>query len=273
MDVTVTETINIWSGEAELYADARPAPPSILLDICTQLIHASHPTLVVDLGSGTGLSTMIWAERAQKVIGIEPNTDMRTQAIQHTTAIPCAERVRYQDGLSTQTGLPAHCADIVTCSQSLHWMEPEPTFAEVERILKPGGLFAAYDYDWPPTIHWEVEQAYQEVIARFRKIRAERAIDHEVKSWSKDKHLTRMQESKHFRYVKELVVHHRAEGNAERFIGLTLSYGIARYLKQGYLTEQEVGLDHLRQIAHNVIGSTPIPWYFSYRVRIGIKPT
>ena len=59
-----------------------------------------------------------------------------------------------------------------------------------------------------------------------------------VKSWSKDKHLTRMQDSGCFRYMKELVVHHMEKGNAERFIGLTLSYGIARYLKQGYLTEQ-----------------------------------
>jgi SAM-dependent methyltransferase len=38
---------------------------------------------------------------------------------------------------------------LVTCSQSLHWMEPEPTFAEVARILRRGGVFAAYDYDWP----------------------------------------------------------------------------------------------------------------------------
>jgi hypothetical protein len=59
--------------------------------------------------------------------------------------------------------------------------------------------------------------------------------------------------------------------NDARFIGLTLSYGIARYLKQGYLTEQEVGLDHPKRVSQNLIGQEPIPWYFSYRVRIGIK--
>jgi hypothetical protein len=42
-------------------------------------------------------------------------------------------------------------------------------------------------------------------------------------------------------------------------------------LKQGYLTEQEVGLDHLKRVSQNLIGQEPIPWYFSYRVRIGIK--
>jgi hypothetical protein len=109
------------------------------------------------------------------------------------------------------------------------------------------------------------------VIARFRRIRAERAIDWGVKSWSKEKHLTRMQESGQFRSVKELLVHQIEEGNAQRFIGLTASYGIARYLKQGHLTEQEVGLDHLKRIAQDFIGSEPIPWYFSYHVRMGIK--
>jgi hypothetical protein len=71
--------------------------------------------------------------------------------------------------------------------------------------------------------------------------------------------------------MKDLVVHHTEEGNAQRFIRLTLSYGIARYLKHGYLTEQEVGLDHLQCVAQDLIGPKPIPWYFSYRVRIGIK--
>ncbi len=45
-------------------------------------------------------------------------------------------------------------AGIVTCAQSFHWMEPESTFIEVARILRPGGVFAAYDYDRPPTVHW-----------------------------------------------------------------------------------------------------------------------
>ena len=36
------------------------------------------------------------------------------------------------------TGLDEGSADIVTCSQSLQWMAPEPTLAEIARILRPG---------------------------------------------------------------------------------------------------------------------------------------
>jgi ubiquinone/menaquinone biosynthesis C-methylase UbiE len=169
----MTETIEIWCGETELYDDVRPHPPAVLLAICTQLARAQQPALVVDLGSGTGLSTLAWAGLAQHVIGIEPNAEMRAQAERRKATSLNAERIQFHNGLSTQTGLPSDCADIVTCSQSLHWMEPEPTFAEVARILRPGGLFAAYDYDWSPTVHWEVEQAYHAVIGHFRRIRAE----------------------------------------------------------------------------------------------------
>jgi 6-phosphogluconate dehydrogenase (decarboxylating) len=63
------------------YDRARPAPPPALLDLLTQVIHLPHPALVVDVGSGTGLSTAIWGERAERVIGIEPNADMRKEAV------------------------------------------------------------------------------------------------------------------------------------------------------------------------------------------------
>ena len=41
---------------------------------------------MVDLGSGTGLSTTIWAPLADRVVGIEPSADMRRQAAARTAA-------------------------------------------------------------------------------------------------------------------------------------------------------------------------------------------
>jgi predicted O-methyltransferase YrrM len=74
----MTQTSEIWTGKASSYDRVRPTPPPALLDLLTQLIGMQYPALVVDLGSGTGLSTAIWGERAERVIGIEPNADMRT---------------------------------------------------------------------------------------------------------------------------------------------------------------------------------------------------
>src|SRR5579863_7308136 len=110
----MTDTSDLWTGKASSYDRARPSPPPALLDLLTQLIQLPRPRLVVDLGSGTGLSTTIWGDRAEGVIGIEPNADMRQAAVHKLEDAPFAARIAYREGLAQQTGLPDGSADIVT---------------------------------------------------------------------------------------------------------------------------------------------------------------
>lgn len=260
-----------FQGFADTYDKYRPQPPLVLIDILTQLAQTAHPRLVVDLGCGTGLSTRIWAGRADAVIGVEPSDDMRRLAEIQTAAMPEAKHLRYKAGFSHDTGLADACADIVTCSQALHWMEPEPTFAEVARILRLGGVFAAIDCDWPPTMNWQAEEAYNRFDEQAHKIGEARGFYRDNKRWEKSGHLARMQSSSRFRYVKEIVVHHAETGNAERLVGLALSQGsVAALLKRG-MSEEEVGVYAFRAIAQQLLGDQSMAWYFSYRVRLGIK--
>ncbi len=164
----------IWTGVAGSYDAYRPHTPTVLLDLLSQLAGTQRPQLVVDLGSGTGLSTYAWSERADRVIGVEPNADMRRQAEAKRES---EKNVSFVEGVAHETGLPDECADIVTASQSLHWMDPQPTFAEVKRILRPGGVFAAYDYDWPVIITPETDWLYDEFMARLDAITASQGAD------------------------------------------------------------------------------------------------
>jgi ubiquinone/menaquinone biosynthesis C-methylase UbiE len=264
----MTETSDIWTGKASSYDRARPTPPPALLDLLTQVIHLPYPALVVDLGSGTGLSAAIWGERARRVIGIEPNADMRNEAIHNIKDYPCAAQIEYREGLAYQTGLPDGCADIVTAAQSFHWMEPTATLAEIARILRPGGLFAAYDYDSPPTLYWELDLLAQGVVSRLVELVRERGFAPTLKIWPKDKHLDRMRESNHFRFTREVLLHHIEQGDAARFLEMMRSNAFSN---QFHFTEQEIGLDRLSSAAFQSLGSEPVPWYMSYRVRIGIK--
>ena len=264
----MAETSEIWTGKASSYDRARPAPPPALLDLLTQLIGMPHPALVVDLGSGTGLSTAIWSERAERVIGIEPNADMRQEAARKAEDHPYAAHIEYREGVAHQTGLPDGCVDIVTAAQSFHWMEPTATLAEIARILRPGGLFAAYDYDSPPAIYWELDRLVQEGNVRLMELVRERGLAQSLKIWPQNKSLAPLRESTHFRFTREVLRHHIEQGDAARFLEMMQSSALSN---QSQFTEQEIGLDRLRQAALQYIGSEPIPWYFSYRVRIGIK--
>ena len=146
-DAGFAPTIARFSGGfADNYDRCRAEPPAVLADYLGRLAGSSPPDLVVDLGSGTGLSTRYWAERARRVIGVEPSDEMRALAEARTRRA----NVSYRRGFSHRTGLADRSADVAFCMQALHWMDPQRTFDEAARILRPGGVFAACDYDWPP---------------------------------------------------------------------------------------------------------------------------
>jgi SAM-dependent methyltransferase len=243
------------------YDEHRPSPPPALLALLCLAAQVERPRLVVDLGSGTGLSTRVWADRADEVVGVEPGDEMRARA---EAATP-APNVRYVRAFSHETGLPDECADLVTCSQSLHWMEPEPTFAEAARILRPGGVFAAYDYDWPPVVHWEVERAFVTVLERVEGAVVEKT------AYRKDGHLARMEASGRFRFTREAVLHGEERGSARRLVGLALSLGPLAVALRGGASDEELGLTALRAAAERVLGEREVTWFTCYRVRYGVK--
>nr|BBH86325.1 hypothetical protein KTC_10760 [Thermosporothrix sp. COM3] len=261
---------NIWTGKANSYDRARPTPPPALLDLLTQLIATPQPALVVDLGSGTGLSSAVWADRAQRVIGIEPNADMRKVAMHKLKLqnIPATAHIEYREGVAHQTGLPDACANIVTAAQAFHWMEPTSTLAEVARILRPGGLFAVYDYDWPPLIHWELDRLGQEMGEHMVKLVQQRGLVQDLSIWPKSKHLDNMRECGHFRFTRETWLHHTEQGDATRFLEMMQT---SAFSGLSNFSEQEIGIDRLRQAAQQYIGPEPIPWYMSYHVLLAVK--
>jgi SAM-dependent methyltransferase len=259
---------DIWSsyavaGFGAVYHQARPSPPNALLNLLCRLARVEKPRLVVDVGSGTGLSTRAWADHADDVVGVEPNAEMRAAAEADTPT----SNVRSVGGYSDATGLADDSADIVTYSQSLHWMEPQPTFAEAARVLRSGGVFAAYDYELPPAVDWEVDSAFEYFLLRVGKFRRERLS---IPPAEKAGHVPRMRKSGLFRYVRELGLSGEDFASADRVVGLALSLGpVGRLLEEG-LTEEQIGLTDLREAAERVLGDREVTWTLSYRVRFGV---
>jgi predicted RNA methylase len=69
-----------FSGFADLYDSQRPSAPARLGPLLARYAQVERP-VVVDLGSGTGLSTRWAAGWAGRVIAVEPNDDMRAVAL------------------------------------------------------------------------------------------------------------------------------------------------------------------------------------------------
>ncbi len=251
-------------GFAARYDANRPRPPGILLDILPFVAQAERPALILDLGSGTGLSTRFWSERAVSVVGVEPNPEMRRFA----ETVTSEENVRYLGTPSYATGLPDASADIVTSAQSLQWMEPRRTFGEVGRILRPGGVFAAYNYRSLLTGSWEADEAWVEVRNAVGRLREELGLNRGKRRWPVSR--VRLEASGQFRFTNETSVHSVEMGNADRLIGFLLSEGSVTTLLER-VPEGAIGLDRLRTIAARTLGDDPSPWYIGYTVWLGVK--
>ncbi|MBU3098561.1 class I SAM-dependent methyltransferase [Clostridium sp. DSM 17811] len=257
-----------FMGFADVYNNARPKCPEKVKDIILKYLNHA-PTLVVDLGCGTGLSTRIWSEVSNKVIGIEPSTDMIKLAREKSEGF---NNILFNSAFSDNTQLNNSCADIITCSQSFHWMNPENTLNEVSRILKKGGIFAVYDNDWPPVCNWEAELEYNKLFDKVREFELSHPdIKESFKRWDKDKHLSNIKNSGNFRYVREIVFSNSEICNAQRFISIALSQGGVQAIMKANIDEINPLLISFKERIIDIFGSSEFNIDFCYRMRIGVK--
>jgi ubiquinone/menaquinone biosynthesis C-methylase UbiE len=97
---------------------------------------------ILDVGSGTGLSTFELAQYAQSVVGIEPEAAMRTIAEQEASRLGITN-VRFLEGWAEALPIPGRSVDMVAAITlaSLGSEGGITGFArEAERVVKPGGV-------------------------------------------------------------------------------------------------------------------------------------
>ncbi len=92
--------------------------------------------VVADVGCGTGFSAEPFLQNGNRVIGIEPNREMREAGEQYLAKYPNFEM---REGSAERTGLPERSVDFVLAGQAFHWFNRELARAEFARVLRPDG--------------------------------------------------------------------------------------------------------------------------------------
>ena len=282
----VVGNVKRFSGFEDEYDRFRPAAPQMVVDILTEYLDA-RPSLVIDIGCGTGLSSFIWRDHADRIVGVEPSPDMIRKAQDKLRRLDRNDgedlpdgsdradariNLSFVQGYSNRLDFAAGAADIVTCSQSFHWMEPSSTLQEAGRVLRKGGVFAAYDCDWPPTVHWEIEQQYISLLDRVDAITAALPPERDaVRKWRKEEHLANMIASNAFQFTKEIVFHDTQPCDAQRYVGLALSQGGLQAIHKvdPMLLDGDIAAFRDRVEAH--FRGRTLDVIFSYRMRVGVK--
>ncbi len=155
-----------FSGRAAVYARYRPGYPDQVIET---LRAAGLPDAaeVVDLGAGTGISSEYFLRHGCRVTAVEPNQDMRGAAQEWLGAKAGFSAV---EGTAENTGLPDGSFDMATAFQAAHWFDFETAQAEMERLVRPGGLLA---------MAWNLRSKdLSEFDRRLERLLLERAIDY-----------------------------------------------------------------------------------------------
>ncbi len=174
-----------FSAHAADYARHRPSYPPALFAWLAQQCPVRD--LAWDCATGNGQAALALTEHFKQVRATDLSAEQLAQAQPHP-------RIDYRAAPAEASGLADSSCDLVTVAQALHWFCNDSFYSEAKRVLKPGGLLAAWTYGllrgepeldamvqdfhsnivgryWPPERRW-VDRGYQGMPFPFRDIAA-----------------------------------------------------------------------------------------------------
>lgn len=131
---------------AQEYHRWRPSYPAAAVD----WLAPSAPARVADVGAGTGKLTELLLARGLVVEVVEPDARMLSVLRRNNPS------ARLHQSDASHIPVEDAALDAVLVADAFHWFDPEPTLAEVRRVLKPGGwLGLVWNVVAAPVEPWE----------------------------------------------------------------------------------------------------------------------
>jgi SAM-dependent methyltransferase len=150
-----------FGAAAASYAGYRPHYPAALFE----WLAAASPRhdRVWDCGTGSGQAAVALASHFAEVIASDPSVAQLTNAER-------TEQVAYVAMTAEQCALHGGSVDLVTVAQALHWFDHRRFFAEVDRVLRPGGSLVVWSYGLltiAPALDAELGRLYGDVLGPY----------------------------------------------------------------------------------------------------------
>jgi SAM-dependent methyltransferase len=139
-----------FGSQAARYDRYRPSYPAEAIE---HVLAGLRPRRVLDLGAGTGKLTADLLARADAVVAVEPDAQMRALL---TERVPAAE---VRSGSAERLDLSDASVDAVFVGQAFHWFARPAADREIARVLRPGGIagllwnYPDLEVDWVPELY------------------------------------------------------------------------------------------------------------------------
>jgi SAM-dependent methyltransferase len=142
-----------FGSEAAVYERSRPSYPPDAVAWLVDNAGITAGATVVDLAAGTGKLTRLLAPTGANLLAVEPVEGMRRVLAEVMPGVPIVA------GTAEALPFESSTLDAVTVAQALHWFDPVVAFAELARVLRPGGRAGVIWNARDRSVDW-VDQAW-----------------------------------------------------------------------------------------------------------------
>jgi SAM-dependent methyltransferase len=151
-----------FDGVADRYAACRPTYPEALVDALISMTGVRPNNRILEIGSGTGKATLLFARRGFSIHCIEPGQNLVAVAAQALQDYP---RVNFETVTFEQWHEQSGEFDLVMSAQAFHWIPQPSGYAKAARTLKAQGHLALFWNMYPdPTdaLFLDLQKVYEE---------------------------------------------------------------------------------------------------------------
>ena len=162
---------NPFATEAAQYAHLRPTYPDSLFTFLSTTVALRE--VAWDCATGNGQAATHLAGYFRRVIATDESAEMIAQASRNP-------RIEYRVAEAESSGIEAHAVDLVTVASAIHWFDLRKFYTEVRRVVKPGGVIAAWTYYTPvfdSAIDAIIQRLVHEVLADYWDERLHYVVD------------------------------------------------------------------------------------------------
>jgi len=148
-----------FSSVSEEYAASRPLYPEELFDWLASTVR-DHD-VAWDTATGSGQAALGLATRFKHVIA----TDRSPSQLRHARQHP---RIEYRAAAAEESDLATDSVDLAVAAAAIHWFDLDRFYAEVGRVVRRGGVLAAWTYHvarvGPPALEQVLWPFYRDVV-------------------------------------------------------------------------------------------------------------
>jgi ubiquinone/menaquinone biosynthesis C-methylase UbiE len=156
-----------FQGTAAFYDRYRLGYPERLIGRVASLAGLIPGDSVLDLGCGTGMLAIAFAQAGMVVTAMDPEPEMLAAArlSAESAGVAITEVLGGSDDLAPRMGL----FRLVVMGRSFHWMDRAATLAKLDRIVTRDGGVALFHDAHPPVVENDWFKLLCDVQARYRR--------------------------------------------------------------------------------------------------------